>query len=200
MERIHKALSEGDVANAIVEEILKGNDWVDWRGPGTAGLMQLLDGDTKTLIWVDFNGDDVKDVAVLEALLAEDSILLEEQGKDAVAVDNPLELVVTISADPEAGITNEMRTLYIMFHLWCSAQGLEPGEHDCYKLVQSIPTDRYYKLRGHAFFKILASDRCPICWGPVGPERRRKLPVVCDCGKKFCVNVKEQRCWVEDES
>ncbi len=103
-----------------------------------------------------------------------------------------------MSDKAEPAVTNEMRTLYIMFFLWCKDQGLSPDDHDCYKTIESIPKERYYRLRSHAFFKILASDKCPFCWGHVGPERRRQLPVVCDCGKKFGVDVRAQKVWVEE--
>jgi len=199
MKRVHEALVEGNTTNARVEEIMKGVDWAHWQGPGSGGLMHLLDAETETLVWVGFDENAIRDKVTLEGLLTEDKLAFEEQGEDPKILDNPLQLIITVKEDKGVGTTNEMRTLYIMFHLWCDAIGLTPEDHDCYKTIQEIPNERYYRLRGHAFFVILKSDKCPICWEHIGPERRRSLPVVCDCGKKFGVDVPNQKAWVEDD-
>ena len=99
-------------------------------------------------------------------------------------------------ADPK--ITNEMRPWYIMFVLWCMENSLDYQEHDFneLKLLDSV---EYYELQKKAYFKILSSDKCPVCWGHVGPEKRRSLPVVCDCGVAFDVDVKKLHAWRHEE-
>ena len=200
MKRVHKALTEGDAANTFVREIEAGVDWAEWRGPSgdNPNLPSIIDDATKTFIWLDFDATNAMHATLLRALLNEDKFMFEQQGEDARVFDNPLELVVTISADAAVGVTNEMRTLYIMFHLWCDATGVSPADHDCYKTIAAIPNDRYYRLRGHAFFVILKSDKCPVCWEHIGPEKRRSLPVVCGCGcgRKFGVDIPNQKAWV----
>lgn len=61
-------------------------------------------------------------------------------------------------------ITNHERTWFCVFILWCRKYGKDHETED-FNQIKTIPEEEYQELQSQALFYILASGKCPSCWG-----------------------------------